>query len=152
MSVNAVSMNLHKPGITQSINISLKMFWFWNRLPNVLLWYQGHTSYGNRAFSSVAPTLWNTLPIAIRTASSLNTFKLHLKPICFDLFSSPAPRISCLDRWRCIIAYYYYYYHQWLQSMHPTWKGSREMELPSLSGQTDNIISWFYKHNIDSTQ
>ena len=38
-----------------------------------------HTCYGNRAFSYAAPTLWNTLPIAIHTASSLDTFKLQLK-------------------------------------------------------------------------
>ena len=42
-----------------------------------------HTSYGNRAFSYAAPTLWNTLPIAIHTASSLDTFKLQLKTYLF---------------------------------------------------------------------
>ncbi len=34
---------------------------------------------GNRAFSSLAPKLWNSLPIEIRQAETFSTFKSHLK-------------------------------------------------------------------------
>ncbi|KAL3051724.1 hypothetical protein OYC64_001872 [Pagothenia borchgrevinki] len=36
-------------------------------------------SFGNRAFSVAAPTLWNSLSSAIRNADSLDTFKQQLK-------------------------------------------------------------------------
>jgi len=35
--------------------------------------------FDRKAFSSAAPTLWNELPLYIKTASSLNTFKTQLK-------------------------------------------------------------------------
>ncbi|KAJ8375275.1 hypothetical protein SKAU_G00058550 [Synaphobranchus kaupii] len=41
-----------------------------------------HTSlrtFGDRAFSAAAPTLWNSLPAEIRNAASLDTFKKALK-------------------------------------------------------------------------
>ncbi len=36
-------------------------------------------SMGDRAFSSLAPKLWNSLPIEIRQAKTLSTFKSRLK-------------------------------------------------------------------------
>ena len=41
------------------------------------------TSYAKRAFSVAAPTLWNKLPIHIRQAHSLNSFKSQLKSHLF---------------------------------------------------------------------
>ncbi len=38
---------------------------------------------GDRAFSSLAPKLWNSLPIEIRQAKTLSTFKSRLKTIFF---------------------------------------------------------------------
>jgi hypothetical protein len=35
--------------------------------------------YGDRSFSSVAPKLWNALPVIIRDAKSLDVFKRSLK-------------------------------------------------------------------------
>ena len=37
------------------------------------------TRYGDRAFSSIAPQLWNNLPVDIRSAPSLDSFKTMLK-------------------------------------------------------------------------
>ena len=41
------------------------------------------TSYAKRAFSVAAPQLWNKLPIHIRQASSLDSFKSQLKSHLF---------------------------------------------------------------------
>ena len=40
-------------------------------------------SYGRRAFSVVAPLLWNSLPQHIRDAGSLDIFKRRLKTTLF---------------------------------------------------------------------
>ena len=37
------------------------------------------TRYGDRAFSSIAPQLWNNLPVDIRSAPILDSFKTMLK-------------------------------------------------------------------------
>ena len=39
---------------------------------------------GDRSFSMAAPTLWNSLPLDIRTCDSLDTFKTKLKPHLFQ--------------------------------------------------------------------
>ena len=36
-------------------------------------------TYGDRRFAAMAPRLWNNLPINLRTASSVDVFKKHLK-------------------------------------------------------------------------
>ena len=41
-------------------------------------------SYGKRSFSVFGPTLWNSLPLSLRTRQSLPTFKKHLKPHLFQ--------------------------------------------------------------------
>ena len=41
-------------------------------------------TYGDRAFSRAAPDLWNSLPLDIKCASSLATFKLELKTYLFN--------------------------------------------------------------------
>ena len=40
---------------------------------------------GDRAFSVAAPTLWNTLPMSVKSASSLAIFKTRLKTYLFTL-------------------------------------------------------------------
>ena len=41
------------------------------------------TRYGDRAFSSIAPTLWNKLPPHIQNATSIESFKILLKTHLF---------------------------------------------------------------------
>lgn len=41
------------------------------------------TRYGDRSFSCAAPTLWNELPIAVRRATTLTSFKVNLKTHIF---------------------------------------------------------------------
>ena len=41
------------------------------------------TRYGDRAFSVIAPTIWNNLPTHIRDAPSLDSFKSLLKTHLF---------------------------------------------------------------------
>ena len=42
------------------------------------------TNFGSRAFRSAAPSIWNSLPLHIRSASSLNAFKSALKTFYFQ--------------------------------------------------------------------
>ena len=44
---------------------------------------------GARAFSSCAPVLWNSLPLSLRSAPSVSTFKKQLKTYLFDLSYPP---------------------------------------------------------------
>ncbi len=39
---------------------------------------------GDRAFSVAAPSLWNALPLCIRSAPSVSVFKSMLKTYLFD--------------------------------------------------------------------
>ena len=41
-------------------------------------------TYGRRAFSIVAPILWNDLPLSLRSSSSISTFKGLLKTFFFN--------------------------------------------------------------------
>ena len=41
-------------------------------------------SFGDRAFSSAAPKLWNNLPLYIKTAESVDIFKSKLKTYLFS--------------------------------------------------------------------
>ena len=43
------------------------------------------TSTGARAFHSCAPSVWNNLPLSVRSAGSVATFKKYLKTHLFDL-------------------------------------------------------------------
>ena len=42
-------------------------------------------TYGDRAFSVVAPKLWNRLPPELRSVTSVDQFKAHLKTYLFKL-------------------------------------------------------------------
>ncbi|KAG5274109.1 hypothetical protein AALO_G00159280 [Alosa alosa] len=46
-------------------------------------------TFGGRAFCAIAPTLWNTLPPPIRSATSLTQFQKHLKTHLFSLAYPP---------------------------------------------------------------
>ena len=52
---------------------------------NSLLVPRVKTNTGARAFHSCAPSLWNNLPLSVRSASSVATFKKYLKTHPFDL-------------------------------------------------------------------
>ena len=47
------------------------------------------TNTGARAFSSCAPSFWNNLPLSVRSATSVATFRRRLKTYLFDLASPP---------------------------------------------------------------
>ena len=43
------------------------------------------SSYGDRAFYAAAPKLWNTLPLELRSCTSIGTFKKSLKTYLFEI-------------------------------------------------------------------
>ena len=49
----------------------------------------GTNSYGLRAFSYTAPTVWNKLPYKIRNAPSGTIFRKKLKTLYFKISSGP---------------------------------------------------------------
>ena len=40
---------------------------------------------GDRSFTAAAPALWNNLPNVVRSATSINSFKKHLKTHLFKM-------------------------------------------------------------------
>ena len=56
---------------------------------NSLLVPRLKTNTGARAFHSCAPSLWNNLPLSVRSAILIATFKKHLKTHLFDLAFPP---------------------------------------------------------------
>ena len=55
------------------------------------------TNTGARAFHSCAPSLWNNLPLSVRSACSVATFKKYLKTHLFDLAFPPYQSINQLN-------------------------------------------------------
>ena len=53
-----------------------------------------NTSYGDRAFSNIAPKLWNSLPNFIRAAPSYSPFKSHLKHLLFSNFMTYIQQVN----------------------------------------------------------
>ena len=51
------------------------------------------TKWGSRAFAVAAPSTWNSLPVNLRTASTVTSFKKMLKTFLFDSASPPPPLI-----------------------------------------------------------
>ena len=47
------------------------------------------TNTGAKAFSSCAPSIWNNLPLSVRSVTSVATFRRRLKTYVFDLAFSP---------------------------------------------------------------
>jgi hypothetical protein len=41
-------------------------------------------SFGDRSFGVAAPSLWNSLPVAIKKSPSVHAFKKSLKPHLFQ--------------------------------------------------------------------
>ena len=41
------------------------------------------TNFGSRSFSVASPTVWNSLPVSVKTCSSVSAFKHHLKTYYF---------------------------------------------------------------------
>ena len=52
------------------------------------------TPYGDRAFSSCAPKLWNALPLHIRSSNSINYFRKQLKHHLFENFDIFIGRVN----------------------------------------------------------
>ena len=49
---------------------------------SIIIFPTVETNIGTRAFSVVAPTLWNSLPIGVRSVGNVITFCHYLKTIC----------------------------------------------------------------------
>ena len=58
------------------------------------------TKYGDRAFSIIAPSLWNSLSAHIHQATSVNQFKTMLKTYLFNKYFSGISQLW-VGQWRC---------------------------------------------------
>ena len=58
------------------------------------------SSYGDRAFSNVAPRLWNALPLDLRMSETVDYFKAHVKHLLFSEFTLYANKVN---RYRSIL-------------------------------------------------
>ena len=47
------------------------------------------TSFGARSFSVAAPTVWNSLPLSLRTCTSPDAFRRHLKTVGLPIHLTP---------------------------------------------------------------
>ena len=47
------------------------------------------TNVGTRAFSVAAPSLWNSLPVSVKSVGNIAIFRLELKPQIFKRASPP---------------------------------------------------------------
>ena len=64
---------------------------------NMLTVPRFRTKWGSRAFAVVAPSTWNSLPVNLRTASTVTSFKKMLKTFLFDS-AFPPPNSSEIRR------------------------------------------------------
>ena len=71
-----IATSLHSRPLTSNRGITLS-------IPRI------NTNTGARAFSSCAPSLWNNLPLSVRSATSVATFRRRLKTYPFDLAFPP---------------------------------------------------------------
>ena len=55
---------------------------------NLLFVSRARTCFGSRSFAVAAPTIWNSLPLAIRSSVSTYSFRRRLKT-CFPAFLTP---------------------------------------------------------------
>ena len=65
-------------------------------------------AFGERAFSSCSPKIWNRIPFAVRSALTLQTFKAGLKTYLFRAaWSFPSPpsesRLRFSRLWLCVL-------------------------------------------------
>ena len=77
------SIHVYKSGVTKKI--SRRRLRYNDRIllshPN----FKTLTTLGDRAFVALAPKLWNDLPLEIRKAKSVDTFKKILKTHLFSM-------------------------------------------------------------------
>ena len=66
----------------------------------VLLVPRVKTSYGDRAFSNIAPRLWNALPDHLKKSGTVSYFKAHLKHMLFSEFYQ---YVQNVNRYRAIL-------------------------------------------------
>ena len=50
---------------------------------NLISYHQSNSTYGDRAFTVLALTIWNDLPLYLKTEASLDVFKRDLKTFLF---------------------------------------------------------------------
>ena len=50
---------------------------------NIISYHRSNSSFGDRAFTVIAPQVWNTLPLYLKTENSIDTFKSNLKTFLF---------------------------------------------------------------------
>ena len=69
-----------------------------------LLFVSVKTNVGTRAFSVAAPTLWNSLPVSVKSVRNIETFRC--KPTCFNLLilhTNPSVyNWNCLSIMNCL--------------------------------------------------
>ena len=58
---------------------------------NMLIVPRFRTKWGSRAFAVAAPSTWNSLPVNLKTASRVTSFKKMLKTFLFDSAFPPPP-------------------------------------------------------------
>ena len=91
--VGAVFLDLKRAFDTVNHEVLLSKLTYFNFSAQALNWMKSYLSSrkqcvctrGDRAFAVAAPRLWNSLPLHIRAAQSLNVFKSLLKTHLFSL-------------------------------------------------------------------
>jgi len=89
-SFNVAQLHV-EPSVQTLLNISLCTFVIINQsvlfapLTSTFLspFHPPCTNFVSRSFRSAAPVIWNSLPLAIRTSATIDTFKRSLKTHCF---------------------------------------------------------------------
>ena len=116
-------------------------------------------SWGDGSFSHAGPTLWNDLPLQIRNISSLDTFKIKLKPHCLMshmcnwsiclIFLAVCGSPSCAPwaphfGWFCrpINIFYYYYYYLLLLSKLMSWIVLYSVSVRHCLSNVDFCLAW----------
>ena len=56
------------------------------------------TKWGSSAFADAAPSTWNSLPVNLRTASTVTSFKKNAEDFSFRFGSPPPPNSSEIRR------------------------------------------------------
>ena len=88
-------------------------------VPCVRLTPRVRTCFGSRSFAVAAPTIWNSLPLAIRSSVSTYSFRRQLKSFFYNSAfrpPHPAPQIRRVSRWHCALYKFTYlltyFWHQ----------------------------------------
>ena len=73
----------------------------WDQIKESICLYLEKTNAEKRSFSSCAPSLWNSLPLSVRSSTSVATFRKCLKIYLFDLAFPPLTPAYPMTCWRC---------------------------------------------------